>query len=112
MVVKEFPQGAGPLLESRQCWQTLLDGLSYCLSRVRAGLLQRQVFNRTERTALPMLPGDDPRFVPTGLDTQDQASNEDVPHFVGFGLWLGLGDETLGQGDTHMGTDIGSMPRA
>lgn len=103
MVVKELPQGAGPLLDRRQGWQTLLDGLSDGLRRVRSGLLQREVFNRTERTALPMLPGDDPCFMPTGLDTQDQAPDEDVPHFVGFGLGLGLGDKTLGQSDTHAG---------
>lgn len=50
-----------------------------------------------------MLPGDDPCFVSTGLDTQDQTPNEDVPHFVGFGLGLGLDDKTLGQGNTHAG---------
>lgn len=38
VVVKELPQGAGPLLDRRQSWQTLLDGLSDGLSRVRPGL--------------------------------------------------------------------------
>lgn len=92
MVVKELTQGASPLLDRRQSWQTLLDGLSHCLSRMRPGVFQRQVVNGTERTTFPMLLGDDPRFVPTRLDAQDQTPNEDVPHFVGFWLGLGLGD--------------------
>lgn len=103
MVVKELAQGAGPLLDGRQRRQSLLNGLSDGLRRVRPRVFQRQVFNRTERTALPMLPGDDPCLMPAGLDAQDEAPNEDVPHFVGFGLGLRLGDKTLGQGDTHAG---------
>ena len=83
---------AAAWLGLRQRRQTRLDVLSDRKTRLLAGLLQCDMIDRSQRTALPMCPGDYPRFVPTGLDTQDQASNEDVPDFVGFELGLGLGD--------------------
>lgn len=41
--------------------------------------------------------------MPTGLHTQDQAPDKDIAHFVGLRLGLGLGNETLGERDTHLG---------
>ena len=45
-------------------------------------LVERQMFDRPQRTTLTVRPGDDPRFVPGGLYSEDQTANLSVPELI------------------------------
>ncbi len=47
------------------------------------GLVERQMFDRPQRTTLTMRPGHDPRFVPGGLHAKNQTANLSVPELIG-----------------------------
>lgn len=69
-----------------------------------AGLVERQVFSRPQRTTLPVIPGDDSPFVSTGLRPKQQTAYLRVPELVGAVLGLGCRDSALGEGgDRHPG---------
>ena len=54
--------------------------------------------SRLQRAALPVLPGDDPRFMPTGLHPEQETSYLRVSELARAILGLGCRDETLGEG--------------
>jgi hypothetical protein len=57
-----------------------------------------QVPCRPQRTTLPVLPGDDPGFMPTGLHPEQGTAYLHVPELAGTILMVGCRDETLGEG--------------
>ena len=69
-----------------------------------SGSVKGQVPSRPQRTTLPVLQGDDPRFMPTGLYPKQQTADLRVPELVGALLGLGGSDSALGEvGDIHLG---------
>ena len=62
------------------------------------GFVEGEVSGRPQRATPPMLPGDAPSFMPTGLHPQQQATHLRVPELVGAILGLGCCNKTLGEG--------------
>lgn len=54
--------------------------------------------SRSQRTTLPMLPGDDPGFMPAGLHPEQETSHLCVPEFVRAVFRLGCRGEAFGEG--------------
>lgn len=48
-----------------------------------ASLVERQAPSRPQRTTLPVLPGDDPGFMPAGLHPEHETAYLRVPELVG-----------------------------
>lgn len=83
MIVEEDFESAAGGLRLRERGQPGLNVFSHGLPGLIPGLVERQMFNRPQRTTLTVCPGHDPSLVPRWLHAKDQTTNLSVPELIG-----------------------------